>query len=154
MPRLHGCGGKGRSTSIVWRGRGSSSRSPSSSCGGRKRSSSTSCGGNEKSPSTRHCLQELWRTTEPPGHPDRQERSNLSPKDLGPSPLNVGSVWHLGGRSSSTISSPGCWSKKSFLSTERGTKSHPVKVVGAEKGLTAQVLGADLGPYRCPTLQD
>ena len=44
--------------------------------------------------------------------------------------------------------------KKAFSVQNAEAKSHPVQVVGAEKGLPAQVLGADLGPYRCPTLQD
>ena len=40
-------------------------------------------------------LQELWRTSWPQGHPDREKSFNLSPRDLGPSPLNAGQVWHL-----------------------------------------------------------
>ena len=39
--------------------------------------------------------QELWRTSWPQGHPDREKSFNLSPRDLGPSPLNAGQVWHL-----------------------------------------------------------
>ena len=40
-------------------------------------------------------LQEVWRTSWPQGHPDREKNFNLSPRDLGPSPLNAGQVWHL-----------------------------------------------------------
>ena len=40
-------------------------------------------------------LQELWRASWPQGPPDREKSFNLSPRDLGPSPLNAGQVWHL-----------------------------------------------------------
>ena len=36
--------------------------------------------------------QDLWRTSRPPGHPDREESFNLSPRDLGLSALNVGQL--------------------------------------------------------------
>ena len=29
------------------------------------------------------------------GNPDREKSFNLSPRDLGPSPLDAGQVWHL-----------------------------------------------------------
>ena len=29
------------------------------------------------------------------GHPDRKKKFNLSPRGLGPPPLNAGQVWHL-----------------------------------------------------------
>ena len=29
------------------------------------------------------------------GHPDRKKKFNLSPRGLGPPPLNVGQVWYL-----------------------------------------------------------
>ena len=40
-------------------------------------------------------LQELWRTSLPSGHPDREKSFNLSPRDLGPSSFDAGQVWLL-----------------------------------------------------------
>ena len=80
-------------------------------------------------------LQELWRASWPQGPPDREKSFNLSPRDLGPSPLNAGQVFiliyvsHLGsslllswatrwirsGKSRGTSTGPPCSSALSYL---------------------------------------
>ena len=80
-------------------------------------------------------LQELWRTSWPPGHPVRDKSFNLSPRDMEPSPLNSVQVWHfdlcvtLGVQLTPQLSY-----KVDKVRTSRGTSAGPWPAAGLERG--------------------